>query len=256
MNELFDTAWFSKQGKRDYNEDSVFPNIDIPSDLKNLFLVCDGVGGQEHGEIASDLCCTQLNQFFTQNKIENSDQNTIDQAVKFVEKKFDDYKTQHAEVGDMASTITLLHLHSKGATVAHMGDSRVYLFRDGEILFKTKDHSVVQDLFDAGVIETEAEMATHQHRNRINRAMRGTSEKSYKADTSILTDLQENDIFLLCTDGVLESFSNAQLAEVFKNYIDVNSSKEVIMNECAKNSSDNYSAFIVKLNAEYIQQLN
>lgn len=256
MTELFNIDVFSHQGKRENNEDSYFPNDEIKTDLNNLFLVCDGVGGHNKGEIASDLCCTQLNAYFSNNKIEVSDEATIDDAIKFVEKKFDSYMKDNPESTDMASTITLLHLHTQGATVSHMGDSRVYLFRNGKILFRTKDHSLVQELFDQGII-TEEEMATHSQRNRISRAMRGASAKSYKADTTLLTDLQEGDIFFMCSDGVLESFSDDQLSEVFASDSDgLETLGARIVRKCADNSNDNYTGYMIELTKEYIDSLN
>ena len=255
MRNLFELDSFSNQGKRDNNEDCVFPNADISTELDNLFLVCDGVGGLDKGEIASDLCCSQFNAYFTTNKIEVSNEETIDEAVRFVEKKFDSYMTNNPESINMASTITLLHLHKKGATVSHMGDSRIYHIRDGKILFRTKDHSVVQEMFDAGIIESEEDMATHRDRNRISRAMRGASVKSYKADTTVITDLKEEDFFFMCTDGVLEAFSDKELQEVFSSTKDVETINAKIVRKCAEISNDNYSAYTVKLTSEYIDTL-
>lgn len=254
MKNLFISNSFSNIGQREINEDCVFPNVDIPSKLENLFLVCDGVGGLNKGEDASDLCCTQFSGYFTQNNIEISNKSTIDKAVKFVEKKFDSFMTNNPQSMDMASTITLLHLHKQGATIAHMGDSRVYHFRNGEILFKTKDHSVVQDLFDAGVI-SEEEMHTHRDRNRISRAMRGASVKSYKADTTVLTDIKVDDIFFLCTDGVLESFSDTELKELFASTNEVETINAKIMRKCIDSSRDNFSGYTIKVNKEYIDTL-
>ncbi len=254
MKKLFDIDVFSNQGKRENNEDSYFPNDDIHTDLDNLFLVCDGVGGHDKGEIASDLCCTQLNAYFSNNKVEVSNEAIIDDAVSFLETKFDSYMKDNPESINMASTITLLHLHKQGATVSHMGDSRVYHFRDGKILFRTKDHSLVQELCDAGII-TKEEMATHRDRNRISRAMRGASIKSYKADTSILTDLKAGDIFFLCSDGVLEAFSDEELSEVFSTPKALATLGAKIVGKCAQESSDNYTGVMVKLTEAYINSL-
>lgn len=256
MTELFNIDVFSHQGKRENNEDSYFPNDEIKTDLNNLFLVCDGVGGHNKGEIASDLCCTQLNVYFSNNKTEVSNEAVVNDAIKFLEKKFDSYMKDNPESIDMASTITLLHLHSQGATVSHMGDSRVYLFRKGEIIFRTKDHSLVQELYDQNII-TEEEMATHSQRNRISRAMRGASAKSYKADTILLTDLQEGDIFFMCSDGVIESFTDNQLSEVFAQDSDgLETLGARIVRKCADNSNDNYTGYIIQLTKQYIDSLN
>ncbi len=251
MSTLFKIDAFSHQGKRENNEDSYFPNDEIQTDLENLFLVCDGVGGHNKGEIASDLCCTQMNAYFSNNKITTSNEETIDKAVQFLELQFDSYMKNNPESMDMASTITLLHLHEQGATVAHMGDSRVYQFREGKIIFRTKDHSLVQELCDAGII-TEEEMATHRDRNRISRAMRGASVKSYKADTTVITDLKAGDIFFMCSDGVLESFSDEELIEIFSEKKELTTLSAKIVRKCAENSSDNYTGYMIQLTEEYI----
>lgn len=254
MLNLFKTDSFTHKGKRENNEDSLFPNNDIPTTLNNLYLVCDGVGGLDKGEIASDLCCTQLNMYFSTNEIKVSDKNTIDDAISFVEKKFDSYMKDNPESVNMGSTITLLHLHTQGATVAHMGDSRVYHIRDGKIIFRTKDHSLVQSLVDEGLI-SEEEMQSHPRSNQINRAMRGASVKQYPADTIVRTDLQPNDIFFLCTDGVLESFTDKELEELFTATKDLETLAAKMVRKCTENSNDNYTGYLVQLTNEYINTL-
>lgn len=245
---------FSEQGKRENNEDSIFPNDEFEPKTPLLFLVCDGVGGQAKGEIASDLVCTQIDSFFSSKNISISDKTTIEEAVKFVEEKFDSNIVVQPETKGMASTMTLLHLHSKGATVAHIGDSRVYQFRKGEILFKTKDHSLVQELFDAKRI-TEEEMAIHSMRNRITRAIQGASVKPTEPSVALLTDLKEGDIFLLCSDGVLECFTDEQLKEVFSKSNSENTIAATLVSKCRTESNDNYSAYVIKLEQAYIDSL-
>lgn len=245
---------FSEQGKRENNEDSIFPNNEFEPKTPLLFLVCDGVGGQAKGEIASDLVCTQMDTFFATNKIEVSDKVTIQNALKFVEEKFDSNIVAQPDTKGMASTMTLLHLHSKGATVAHIGDSRVYQFRNGEILFKTKDHSLVQELFETGNI-TEEQMATHPMRNRITRAIQGASVKPTEPSVTVLTDLKVGDIFLLCSDGVLESFDDDQLKEIFARTNSEDTIAAKLVQQCRDTSNDNYSAYIIKLEEPYINSL-
>ncbi len=237
---------FSEQGKRENNEDCLFPNKKFAPKTPNLFLVCDGVGGKAKGEIASDLICTQMDAFFSSNKIEVSDKETIERAVKFVEEKFDNNIAAQPNIRGMASTMTLLHFHQKGATVAHIGDSRVYQFREGKIIFKTKDHSLVQELFESGNI-TEEEMATHSMRNLITRAIQGTSVKATTPTVALITDLKAGDMFLLCSDGVLECFSDKELIEVFSKNNSEKTIAATLMSKCRTESNDNYSAYIIKL---------
>lgn len=257
MKQKFDVASIHQVGKRERNEDSIFPNNEIDTSLDNLFLVCDGVGGHAKGEIASDLVCSQMNTFFSINGIEVSDWNVIDDAVKFVETKFDSYIANNLESAGMASTLTLLHLHKGGATVAHIGDSRVYQFRKGEIVFKTKDHSLLQSLIDAGELTPE-QGKDFPHKNQITRALQGASVRKVRADVSRLTDVQVGDIFMLCSDGILEAFEDDDmLKELFKEFSDsVDTIASKIAQVCNEVSKDNFSAYFVQIEEAYISLLD
>lgn len=257
MKQKFDVASIHQVGKRERNEDSIFPNNEIDTSLDNLFLVCDGVGGHAKGEIASDLVCSQMNTFFSINGIGVSDWNVIDDAVKFVETKFDSYIANNLESAGMASTLTLLHLHKGGATVAHIGDSRVYQFRKGEIVFKTKDHSLLQSLIDAGELTPE-QGKDFPHKNQITRALQGASVRKVRADVSRLTDVQAGDIFMLCSDGILEAFEDDDmLKELFKEFSDsVDTIASKIAQVCNEVSRDNFSAYFVQIEEAYISLLD
>lgn len=253
----FDVASIHQVGKRERNEDSIFPNNEIDTSLDNLFLVCDGVGGHAKGEIASDLVCSQMNTFFSINGIDVSDRNVIDDAVRFVETKFDSYIANNLGAAGMASTLTLLHLHKGGATVAHIGDSRVYQFRNGEIVFKTKDHSLLQSLLDAGELTPE-QAKDFPHKNQITRALQGASVRKARADVSLLTDVQAGDIFMLCSDGILEAFEDDDmLKELFKEFSDsVDTIASKIAQVCNEVSKDNFSAYFVQIEEAYISLLD
>lgn len=253
----FDVASIHQVGKRERNEDSIFPNNEIDTSLDNLFLVCDGVGGHAKGEIASDLVCSQMNTFFSINGIDVSDRNVIDDAVRFVETKFDSYIANNLGSAGMASTLTLLHLHKGGATVAHIGDSRVYQFRNGEIVFKTKDHSLLQSLLDAGELTPE-QAKDFPHKNQITRALQGASVRKVRADVSRLTDVQAGDIFMLCSDGILEAFEDDDmLKELFKEFSDsVDTIASKIAQVCNEVSRDNFSAYFVQIEEAYISLLD
>lgn len=253
----FDVASIHQVGKRERNEDSIFPNNEIDTSLDNLFLVCDGVGGHAKGEIASDLVCSQMNTFFSINGIDVSDRNVIDDAVRFVETKFDSYIANNLGSAGMASTLTLLHLHKGGATVAHIGDSRVYQFRNGEIVFKTKDHSLLQSLLDAGELTPE-QAKDFPHKNQITRALQGASVRKVRADVSLLTDVQAGDIFMLCSDGILEAFEDDDmLKELFKEFSDsVDTIASKIAQVCNEVSKDNFSAYFVQIEEAYISLLD
>ena len=145
----------------------------------------------------------------------------------------------------MATTITLLHIGESGITVAHIGDSRIYQFRDGQIIYHTTDHSYVQSLVDLGQI-TKEEAAVHPQKNVITRALMGTAH-SVEADVAFITDIQEGDIFFLCTDGVTECLSDEKLTTFFDSTVNIESIKNKIIEHCSETSKDNFSFYLIPI---------
>lgn len=252
--ELLLSSAINEIGQRTNNEDSVFPNSEINSSLNNLFLVCDGVGGHAKGEIASDLVCSQLARYYEQERIEVSTPEQIERGIQFVENQFDSYMLSNPDSSGMGTTLTLLHLHRQGASLAHIGDSRIYHLRGGEILFRTKDHSLVQTLVDLGEI-TEEEAVHHPNRNQITNAIQGASVRRAKPSQHSITDLRAGDLFVLCTDGVLESVTDEDLRSFSREGYEVDTIALKMRRLCEGHSRDNFSAYIIKLTEEYIQSL-
>jgi len=142
----------------------------------------------------------------------------------------------------MATTLTLLHIHEQGITVAHIGDSRVYQVRKGQILHKTTDHSLVNDLLKNEIITPE-EAINHPQKNVIVRALQ--AERKVKAEVILLTDLQVGDYFLLCTDGVLEHLDETTLCTILAKEYSREEKMEAIKNYGKDINKDNFSAYLV-----------
>ncbi len=235
------------KGKRDNNEDYL-----LFDDEKNIYIVCDGVGGSNKGEEASKLAANSFLNYFDKN-IEIDIEN-LKKALKFTESKFDEFIAENPESQGMATTLTFLHLIGKKAILAHCGDSRIYQIRNGEIIFKTKDHSFVQELVDSGYITPEAALI-HPKKNRITRAIQGT-EKFTALDIQTIEDVQENDYFILCSDGILESISDDYLKEKFNSYSNLSEMRKEIEMLCSEKSNDNFTAIFIKIENEKIELIN
>ena len=140
-------------------------------------------------------------------------------------------------------TCALPILNKNGALVAHIGDSRVYQIRDGAVVFCTEDHSLINTYKKQGI--KDAHLAKS---NVITRAIQGNSVKEVEADTTLLTDIRENDYFLLCSDGVWGSFSEEALTAVLNSDSTDEQKVDTIKERCESESKDNYSAFLLKIN--------
>jgi len=242
---LFPTHCFSESGQRQNNEDSIFPvqeDLQKDSDTK-LFIVCDGVGGAEKGEEASRIACETFAESLHNKTVSEKD---LSEALKEAEGAIDDYIKVYPNAKGMATTLALLAIHQQGFTIAHIGDSRAYQVRNGKIIFKTTDHSFVNELVAQQII-TEEEAVNHPKKNIVTRAIIGGSTPQ-EVDVAISKDVKPNDYFFLCSDGVLESISDQKLIEVLYGKDASDSDKmEAIKTICRQHSKDNFSAHLIRV---------
>lgn len=238
---------YSYQGGRSNNEDNIFPAAGSATRQQRWFMVCDGVGGAARGEIASHIAVEGFNDYFVQHIEPVITPDYMQSALDSVQAQFDDYLARHPEGVGMATTLTLLFLHEAGATVAHIGDSRVYHLRDGKVIWRTEDHSLVNQLVRAGVI-TPDEAREHPQRNVIERAIQGTG-KAIKPDVQIINDVRSGDYFFLCTDGVLERVSDELLEHIVGGSASNEQKKQTLIDCCAGKTKDNFSAYLIQIDS-------
>lgn len=228
----------SEVGKRPYNEDYLFVGAD-----SNFFMVCDGVGGSNKGEVASRKACEYFSEYLKESP--DFSLTGLEKALVHCESKFDEYTRQNPDAKGMATTLTLLKLIQNKAIIGHIGDSRVYHIRNGEILFHTTDHSFVNELVASGFLTPE-EAKTHPKRNQITRAIQGSEYNTY-IDVNEIDSIEKDDYFLLCSDGILESVDDDFIR---RNFLEENSLEQLkgrILEICQEMSNDNYTAIIVKI---------
>lgn len=247
-----------EKGGRFKNEDFVYPILDnaqldstltesIPN-IPGLYMICDGVGGDQKGEVAAQLAVSQFARYF--DTFPPSGQVTygyLSAALIRVEEAFSNYLKNYPDSRGMGSTLALLYLDDHGAMIAWIGDSRVYHFRNGEILYKTRDHSLVNDLIEQGEI-TEAAARYHPRRNVVLRVIKGTEEAT-DLDVKFIPveDIEAGDFFFLCSDGVLEEVNDKELQTLFSGEFNAEDIQQEIYALCKGNSNDNFSAYVVQL---------
>lgn len=214
-----------------------------------LFVLCDGMGGHEKGEVASQTVCQSLVKWFEEH-INPDNPFTDDQlrnALEYAYTELDKY--DDGNLRKMGTTLTLLYIYNKSITAAHMGDSRIYHIRpskhDEGILYQSRDHSLVFDLFQAGEISYD-EMATFSQKNIVTRAMTPGEDNRMRPDIIHITDVQPGDYFYLCSDGMLEQMSNDELISVLiSDTTDEEKKKKLI--ESTVNNQDNHSAWLIHI---------
>ena len=236
--EIYPPLSIHEIGQRNNQEDSIIQWNN------RLFVLCDGMGGHEHGEVASQTVCQSLVNWFEGhvNPNEPFTDNQLRTALEYAYKELDKYADGSPK--QMGTTLTLLYIGSNGVTAAHMGDSRIYHIRPGEgILYQSRDHSLVFDLFQAGEITYE-EMATYPQKNIITRAMTPGKDNRMRPDIIQITDIKPDDYLYLCSDGMLEQMSNNDLVSLLCSNA---SDKEKLQQLAAAsaNSLDNHSAWLI-----------
>lgn len=235
-------------GKRANQEDSIYPIEGKATENDRLFLLCDGMGGHEHGEVASQSICKSLSSFLLQHAVasEGLEDKLLSDALAYAYEELD----KLAIAGDtrqMGTTLTLLYFHSNGCTAAHIGDSRIYHLRPSShtILYKSRDHSLVYDLYQAGELTYE-EMKTFPQKNVITRAMIAGDRNHPKPDVIHISDIQPGDYFYICSDGMLEQMEDEVLLDVFSANVRDEEKQQMLISETSDNK-DNHSAYIVHI---------
>lgn len=231
-------------GNRSNQEDSVYPEFGQATDKSRFFMVCDGMGGHEHGEVASQAVCQALadhiNSHWDREYFSDDIFHDALHATMCEINKLDD-----DSVRKPGTTMTFLCLHRGGVMGAHIGDSRIYHIRPSEqrILYKSRDHSLVYDLFLAGEI-TKDEMSTFNKKNVLTRAILPNMEREPKADVVHITDVLPDDIFILCSDGMLEKINDLELINLLCSGCNKENSLRKLITKTVDNN-DNHSAYII-----------
>lgn len=211
------------------------------------------MGGHEKGEVASATVCEAMSQAILSRW--NPDEPLSDDLLlQAIEEAYDALDAKdNGEAKKMGTTMTFLCFHSEGATVAHIGDSRVYQLRPAkgdapaDIIFKTRDHSLVNDLIKIGEI-TEEEAKNHPQKNVITRAMQPCQERRSKADIAHLTDIQAGDYFYMCSDGMLEQTSDENLLYIITKPKTKDEQKVEMLRDVTKDNKDNHTAHLIHIN--------
>jgi len=237
---------FSETGKRNNNEDSIFPERGKANEHDKLFIVCDGMGGYDGGEIASSVVCKSISSFLSEAK--SFDKNIFRQALNVAYDELDKMYESELIAHSTGTTLALLYLYEKGVFMAHIGDSRIYHLRKygdkTKILYQSEDHSYVNDLVKLGIITPQGALI-HPKRNIITKAIQPYQGQRENAEIYETQDVKEEDYFFLCTDGVLEQLDNEKLSSIFNLDVSLEKKAEIIMETCQNKSKDNFSAYLI-----------
>ncbi len=215
------------------NEDSSYARAPV-------FVVADGMGGAQAGEVASQLAVQAFEQGLPAN---GTPEERLSVVVQRANRSIYDTARGDARLDGMGTTVTAAYLGPEELVLAHVGDSRAYRFRDGELARLTEDHSLVEELLRGGKL-TEEEALDHPQRSIITRAL--GPEPIVEVDT-FTYPVRPGDIFLLCSDGLTSMISEQLIAEVLAQSTSLPAAAQRLIDEAnAAGGRDNITVVLFR----------
>jgi len=235
-------TYFTNKGNRKNNEDSLLvDNLIISNeDMKeiktfsislsnNIFVVVDGMGGYEKGEVASKFILLQL---------QKNIQNDIELTLQTIQKELDNFSNKNPQFKEMGAVLAGIYFCDEKIIIFNVGDSRVYQLNFGFLDQLSKDHSLVYSLYENGKLEYD-EIQNHPKKNIVTSAFIPNQNISiYQKELSL-----KNQEFFICSDGVWENFKLDELEEILneKNF-------DKLINKIWENgANDNFSFIYIKV---------
>jgi serine/threonine protein phosphatase PrpC len=185
--------------RREHNEDTYYADAEL-----GLWLVADGMGGHEFGEVASALARDAVVREVKAGK-------ALPEAIRSADEEIIRQSRRRAESLPMGTTMVALRVNGNKFELAWVGDSRAYLW-NGQLRQLSSDHSYVQELIDQGAITAE-QARSHPHRNVVTQALGVTDPDNLKVET-IAGELRPGFQILLCSDGLTEEVDDATIASL------------------------------------------
>ncbi|MBR5230292.1 MAG: Stp1/IreP family PP2C-type Ser/Thr phosphatase [Firmicutes bacterium] len=237
--------------RRSNNEDACF--VLLPD---KVYVVADGVGGGNAGEIASRTAVNEIANYVVDHPVSlmnnkyaivNYLQNCIDKANEKIYSLANTYQ----ENSGMATTIAIVYISGGKAYIANVGDSRVYLFRDDRLVQLTEDHTYVNTLLKAGIISKE-QAAVDERKNVITKAL--GAESTVEPDFFQI-EISKDDIFLICTDGLYDEVDSEEISRVLKDNESMSDVCTELVSRANKNGGhDNITIISLKVMEEDINE--
>lgn len=228
---------------RTMNQDYFIASAQRP----HLFILCDGMGGHKSGEIASRTAAESIETYVRMHSTLDLDEGKakrlLNGAVQYANNIVSTRAASNEAYQGMGTTTEVCLLDFDTLYIAHVGDSRVYLLREGKLTQLTKDHSYVEELVQNGLI-TEAEAKHHPDKNVITRAV-GTN-RTVECDFSALA-LKQGDTLLMCSDGLTNMLTESEM----KNLLISDENPDIVVEnliDCAngKGGKDNITAIVIR----------
>lgn len=223
-------SFSSKGNVRKNNED----NYLLREDPFPVIVVADGMGGHRAGDVASQMAVDLIKNY--EFNLENNILDEIKDLVNMVNNKIIDKGEENPEYKGMGTTLSLALIYDKNVYIGHIGDSRIYLFREKKLKKITTDDSLVNELIENGRLNPN-EAFDHPQKHILTQAL-GIDEEINIETNKI--KLQDDDLLLFCTDGLTDMIREEKIEEIISNHTDLNTLTQKLGKKALENGgSDN-----------------
>ncbi len=217
----------------------------------HVFLVADGMGGHKGGEVASALTAATIEEFVLNvlGRFSNLKATEEEHVVESFRSAFQrahacilEETGLHPEIAGMGTTLTMAFASRGKLFVVHAGDSRCYLYRNGELRKITSDHTIVAELVKRGVVKPE-EAARHAYRHVVTNAVGGSQDNIHVEIKRL--NVQPDDVLLLCSDGLTDMLSDERIAAILRTEIDPQKACDALVDQAIEQGGrDNVTAIV------------
>jgi protein phosphatase len=245
---------FSHSGRqREHNEDAFGSFVDA-----RLFIVADGMGGHNAGEVASVMAIDALETFFRSyhadprqpwphavNPELSLGANLLRVGIKVANDRIRAAAKQDRAKSRMGTTIVAVAVGDAQLTIAHAGDSRAYRLRGDELTRLTRDHSIIEEMIAARPEMTDAEIAAFAHRNVVTRSL---GSKGELEPTMLVEPLEPGDVYLVCSDGLWGSVPDGEMKRIVGSTADIEAACQLLIDAANEaGGPDNITSVLVKV---------
>ena len=218
---------FSEKGIRRSNQD-ICRIIEMPEHNRSLFVLCDGMGGHDMGDVAAETVCNALCEYWIKHAMETDSEVKVRKACAVAWKELYERSVRVRQV-EMGTTLVMASVEGDRVTVANCGDSRCYLFREGQLVYQTVDHAEQRNGWEV-----------------VTRCFFSQREDAAVPDITSLT-LQQGDRVFLCSDGVCRFVPENVILDCAQSACSLESAEMRLRRACEESSKDNYSGIFVSI---------
>jgi protein phosphatase len=215
--------------------------------LGHLCVVCDGMGGHAAGREAAELALSTIFETFEHAEEGASPPAVLRAAIEEASRRVYAMPAAEVSLGRPGSTVVAVLMHAHGTEVAHVGDSRVYLVHEGQIFRVTRDHSIVQEMVDRGLL-TPQQAARHPDANRITRALGMAPDVEPEVRPQPLLHVT-GDAFVLCSDGLSDMVEDAEILAAVDGVPSAQATGKLVDMANARGGHDNITVLVLRARA-------